>query len=174
MTLRSVMYLRLLLASCLLLQSACGFEPVYANRSEDYETSDMLAAIAIETPPGREGELLRAELYDLLNPESSGASPDFALKAALEMQYEPFIIEPDGTASRFRITFVSPFSLSRIADNTVVGRGTIRRQVSYNVSENDDYSTFVAQQDAVRRGLAELAEDYKMRLGALMSAGKKP
>jgi len=149
--------------------AGCGFQPIYADNPQRYDIRDALNGVQISTPVGREGELLRAELLDHLNPESRSTPLDFMLKIAIQSQFEPFIIEPDGTASRYRITITSPYTLTRMADDTVIAEGEVRRQVSYNVSEDDDYSTFVAQQDALKRVVVELAEDYKLRISALMA-----
>lgn len=156
-----------LLASLLML-AGCGFEPVYAQRDGQEDTLDHLAAIRVETPPGRSGELLGAELRDHFNPESVTADHAYVLKAGLDTQFQPFIIEADGTTARYNVILKSPFTLVRQADGATIERGVVNRQVSYNVSESDDYATFVTQSDTLRRGVIELAEDYRMRISAAL------
>lgn len=162
------LYIALLLAPALLL-GGCGFQPVYAQRAEAFDTLDMLAAIQIKTPAGRQGDQLKAELQDRFNPESIPTMARYELEAQIELISEPFIIEPDGTASRFRVTIQSPFTLKRLSDHQVINSGTVRYQVSYNVSETDDYSTVMSQGDAIKRGITELSEDYKMRISGVIA-----
>lgn len=149
--------------------AGCGFEPIYAKHDDNNPgVREHLESVAIDTPPGRQGELLYAELKDHFNPESDPSGADYTLKAGLETHYQPFIIESDGTAARYNILIKSPFTLVRNLDGKAIQSGTISRQVSYNVSESDDYATFVTQNDTLRRGIVELAEDYKMRVSAAL------
>ncbi len=161
--------LRVFVPSCLLVfVTACGFEPVYATREQGGTTRDVLAQIRVVTPFGRPGDQLKADIEDRLNPEAVSTGSKYELRVQLNQRAEPFIIDTDGTASRFVVTFDSPFSLVNLADGKEVANGQVQRSTSYNVSETDDYSTVIAQNDAVRRGITELAEDYKLRLGGLV------
>jgi len=154
--------------------SGCGFEPVYANRSAQYtEIADHLAAIRVETPRGKMGELLKARLEDHFNPMNSPAAIAYTLKVKVEQRADPSLIRADGTASRFDIVVISPFQLIRVGDNRVVEKGTITRSSSYNVSDADDYATYVSQNDATKRVMTEVAEDYKMRIGAALARLKQ-
>lgn len=160
-------YAPLVIALPLLL--SCGFEPIYANRSvQTIDTLDLLAAVTVETPNGRLGELLKANIEDHFNPMARHVPQAYRLKAKIQMGSEPFVIEQDGTASRYTITLTSPYELVHMTTNEVMDKGIIRREVSYNVSEDDDYSTFITRNDMIKRGIIELAEDYKMRIGARM------
>ena len=129
----------------------------------------MLEAITIEAPRGRRGQLFKAELEDHLNPSAAPTQPAYKLIANIGTSSEPMVIQSDGTASRYRIVIRSPFRLVRLSDNQVISKGTVRRSVSYNVSEDDDYATYIAQTEAYERGYAELAQDYKMRISAIMA-----
>lgn len=156
-------------AAALWLLSACGFEPVYGNREGRTDAVEVMRFIAVETAPGRHGELLKAEIEDRLNPEAIAAPARYRLKVDLQPAAEPSILEPDGTASRYTLKLVAPYRMIRIADNAELASGTVRHQLSYNVSERDDYSTIIGQQDAMRRGLTEVAEDVKQRISAVVA-----
>lgn len=158
-------WLRNLTLLSLLSLTACGFQPVYATRGPQ-DTVTQMAAIAVQTPAGRLGELLKAEVEDHLNPTANTTAIDYNLRIDLRSQSQPFIIEPDGTASRYTVTYTAPFALTRIADNKIISRGRVKRSVSYNVSESDDYATYTSQYDAQQRAIIELADDIKMRVSA--------
>lgn len=160
-----------LLATLILMASltGCGFEPVYGERTGVTDAVEVMPFIAVETIPGRLGEALKAEIEDRLNPEAVSVPARYRLKVDLQMQADPYMIEQDGTASRYILRFTAPYQMTRLADNTELAKGVVRHQVAYNVSERDDYSTFVGQQDASRRGLTELAEDIKLRIGAAVA-----
>lgn len=152
-----------------LLLTACGFEAVYADRSNHaVSTAGLLSAIVVDAPKGRMGELLKAKLEDHFNPTAQPSPAIYKLKAGIKTTAEPFVIESDGTASRYTITITSPFTLTALANGHVLEKGVIRRAVSYNVSEDDDYATFITENNMLERGMVELAEDYKMRISALM------
>lgn len=153
----------------LLCLSGCGFEPVYGDRPGQTDTIEVLPFITVLTTGGLQGEMLKARIEDRLNPKSISVPARYQLKVDLQTQADPYIIQQDGTASRYILRFIAPYRLIRLSDNQELSKGTIHHQISYNVSERDDYSTFVAQQDASRRGLTEIAEDIKLRIGAVVS-----
>lgn len=159
-------WLRNIAVMGLMLASACGFEPVYATRTPGEGAAVQMAAIAVQAPPGRLGQLLKAEVEDQLNPTAQVTGIDYNLKLDLSSVSQPFVIEQDGTASRYTVTFTAPFSLTRLADGAVITRGRVKRSVSYNVSETDDYATYTSQTDAMSRAVIELADDIKMRISA--------
>ncbi|MCI5048880.1 MAG: hypothetical protein MRY32_00905 [Rickettsiales bacterium] len=165
----------LLLFIGLLQVSACGFTPIHAKESPmQLEIADMLEAIQITAPRGKHGEMFKAALEDQLNPMANPIRPAYRLVTSISNTAEPLIIQSDGTAARYRIQINSRYELVRISDGQVVSNGNLRRSVSYNVSEDDDYATYIEKKDAFIRGLTELAEDYKLRIGAEMAKRLKP
>lgn len=160
----------LLMLVPLLVLQGCGFEPVYGRRRYDakYEKAELLMAIDVKTPPGKLSELFKARLEDHLNPKGRNIKAYYVLNVDLKSSAEPDVIELDGTASRYTIRYVAPFKLIAKESDKEVESGTITRLVSYNVSQQDDYSTFIAREAAQKRGVTELAEDFKLRMGAAM------
>jgi len=159
----------LALASMMALQ-ACGFEPVYGRRRYDakYERAELLMAVDVKAPPGKLSELFKARLEDHLNPKGRNIKAQYVLDVDIKSNAEPDVIELDGTASRYTIRYVAPFKLRTRDSGKEIDSGTITRLVSYNVSQQDDYSTFIAREAAQKRGMTELAEDFKMRVAAAM------
>lgn len=159
--------MRFLFLPVLLLLTACGFTPLH---SEAYraQTADSLAAIDVQAGTTRIGQLLKAEINDGINPEALAQPKQYVLAINL-LEYEvALFINPDGTSSRGDVEYHSSYVLTRIGDNKIVDRGQIKRVSSYNTSEAADYSSYVSEEDARRRGIVELAQDYKLRLANLV------
>lgn len=160
-----------LIITSICMLSACGFEPIYADRSTQHiEVVDLLASVIVKAPKDQNGELLKAAVEDLLNPEARAITPNYRLDLQMQMAAQPFIFNSDGTAGLYEVTLTVPYNLSRIADNKKVYKGRVSRSASYNVSESDDYATFVSKNDAFKRVTREAAEDIKLRLGAYFAS----
>ncbi|MBN67638.1 MAG: hypothetical protein CMM94_08775 [Rickettsiales bacterium] len=153
----------------LLSLAACGFTPVYSER---YNTRTELTQIDVIAPPGRNGALLEAELEDYFNPEHRPAEKRYLLEVKLAVNYIPIAIERDGTVARYSIELKSPFVLRRLSDNQVIYKDTVRRISSFNVSEQEDFATYVARSDASERGVKALAEDFRLRLSGFFSQSR--
>ncbi len=145
---------------------SCGFSPIYATHPEAARID--LSSVDVLPVPGREGQLLKISLEDKLNPDSRRSYIQYRLNAAIKTETSPIAINPDGTAGRYRILITSPFSLTDAESGQVLFSDTLRQSVSYQVSEGD-YSTYVASQDALRRGIEQLGEDYSSRIAAFLN-----
>lgn len=159
---------RVCVVGAMLAVTACGFEPIYANRTGNYTaTVDLLEATKIVVSPADlRGEQFKASLEDLLSPDAAMIAPAYRLEATMQNAVQPFIFNSDGTAGRYQITLTVPYVLYRMADNKVLFKGRASRIVSYNVSETDDFATHISMNDAYKRVGLEAAEDIKMRLSA--------
>lgn len=166
-------------ALALFLLTSCGFEPVHAKRNgASGETVAGLEAIDIRVSSARVqqsnistqqntarmAQLLQAELEDQFNPDYIRAPKRYILNVSLTESIGSVFVNPDGTSSRNDVTLASNFSITTIDDPKVLRSGSMSRVSSYNVSERADYATYVAEQDARKRGIAELARAYKLRM----------
>lgn len=147
--------------------SACGFEPLHGRTQHERTITGELAAIKVQTPSGIMGELLRAEIEDGVNPEYDNVQPRYRLQVDLIEQDIPLFINIDGTANRGEIRYTSHYVLVRLADNVILNQGKVSRVSSYNSSQTADYAAFVSKEDAKKRAILELAQDYKLRLANL-------
>lgn len=158
---------RSLILCALIALSACGFEPMYSREYQQRTIEGELAAIEVRTPKGILGELLRAEIEDAVNPEYLNVQPRYRLTIELVEEDIPLFINLDGTSNRGEIRYNSTYHLMRLADNVVVHTGNVLRISSYNSSQTADYAAFVSREDAKKRAILELAQDYKLRLANL-------
>lgn len=152
--------------------ASCDFKPIYAKPEAGGGVSAAMRMVRVETNPDRLGQILKSEMEDHLSPTSEKGVKEFVLKAGLNMETIPLLIEPDGTASRYNVILHSPYRLVRLADQKEIAKGEVKRVISYGVSENADFATAISQQDAIKRGVAELAADYQMRVAAALGGAK--
>lgn len=155
----------------LLALPACGFEPIYAKRGGE---NIALPRVTVETVPGRFGQLLKNGLEDKLTPGSSTKLGEYHLNATLTTTSAAVDVAKDGTASRYNIAIRSTYVLMDMSSGKQIDQGALQRVASYNNVTNAFLSTYIAEQDAVQRGIAELVEDYRLRIAALAARGFKP
>lgn len=147
----------------LLTLGACGFSPVY--ESPNKAGYSALSHVEVAPVAGRHGQVLRRTLQDILDPASVNGTSAYLLETSVGVEYIPIIIENDGTVSRYRVDIIIPLSLRESATAQAVFTDTVRRSVSYNVSESD-YSSYISSTDAVERGIEEAAHDVVQRITA--------
>ena len=147
--------------------TACGFEPLHSREYRARQEAD-LSAIEVQVDNSRLGQLLKAEITDGVNPDYQRAEKLYRLKVNLAEREIYLFINPDGTSSRGDIEYRSTYRVSRIVDGKVLHTGRINRVSSYNMSDRADYASYVSEEDARKRGILELAEDYRLRLANLL------
>lgn len=159
---------RALLLTALLALAACGFKPVHG---QDYRTEQdsSLSSVQVVVDNTRLGQLLKAEIQDGVNPSRERAEKLYTLRITLTQRDIYLFINPDGTAGRGDVRFISAYRLTRNLDSKVIKTGHLNRTASYNISETADYATYVSEEDAKKRGIVELGNDYKLRLANLMN-----
>lgn len=148
------------------LLSACGFQPLYGSK-EGFK--ERLASVYIDPIPERMGQVLKTKLEDKLNPRGLSENPDYRLIVTLTSTASAMGVGRDGTISRYNVNLTSSYQLLNAHDNSLVTSGDLRHTSSYNNVSNAYFSTFVSEQDAIKRGVAELAELYRQRLAAYLA-----
>lgn len=147
--------------------TGCGFEPLHGKRFQE-SLNVNLNEVAIDTDRSRLGQLLKAEIQDQVNPAHAPGPKKYALKITFTESELSLFINPDGTSSSGDLVYSSHYVLTRLSDGVVIDSGALQRQSSYNTSDNADYASFVSEEDARKRALLELAQDYKLRLANLL------
>lgn len=162
----------LLLATFLL--ASCGFHPMYGDNSAFGGNTPLAGNLVIDDIAGREGQIFRISLEDLLNPTGArSASPQYHLKIKLTKTLIPAVIKSDGTVQRYDVQFSSTFTLRDVVANKEVLKGNMNRTGSYNVATNANFATYEAGQDITERTLKEMAEDYVLRLSGYFTSVKE-
>jgi LPS-assembly lipoprotein len=160
------MSLRISLVALFLI-AGCGFEPMYGQKSDRYAIHD---GVIVNTPKGLMGEQLKVDLEDRLNPYGVVPKhPAYKLDTTLAVGQGAIGVARDGTVSRYNIYIDSTYTLTRLADSRVMMHGNLREVSSYNNPTSQYFSTYVSQTDATKRGITELAEMYRARIGEYLS-----
>lgn len=160
----------LVIAFCLLLLSACGFQPVYGNaRDLDIEVGTYLASTDVKVSNSRDMSLqkLHNAIEDRLNPTSSASvyGHAFELVINLAQQRSAGVIERNGQILRYNILLTSSYTLRDANTNEVLDTGKLVTTTSfYNADER--FAAYVSEQDAVDEAVKQLAEKYRMRLAS--------
>lgn len=156
------MLLRHSTALLLLLLAACGFQPLYGD--QDSADAKWLASVEVTQDKDRLSQVLGIAIEDALNPKGMRVAPQFRLAPKIQTAEYPVATNLDGSVSRFVVDVQSNYTLTRLVDKKQVDMGKLQRTASYNVSDNDDFATFMAKQDAQKRVMLELAELYRLKL----------
>lgn len=159
---------RIALTLALLTLTACGFKPLHSTEYRAKQGAD-LSMVDVQVDNSRLGQLLKAEITDGINPDFRAAKKLYSMRITLAEREIYLFINPDGTSSRGDIEYRTTYQLRRIADGTVLHSGRIFRVSSYNMAETADYASFVTEEDARKRGIHELAEDYRLRIPNLIA-----
>ncbi len=144
--------------------AGCGFQPLYATGDDgETVTEDGLAATRIQPIAGRTGQQLHNLLRDRLNPAGQSTTPDYVLEVAVSKRITELGIRVDETATRANLTMTARFTLRNAKTKRALLSSKSVSVNSYNILDAL-YATTVAENDAVKRGLRELANDIRLRL----------
>lgn len=151
---------------------ACGFQPLYGDRSIGAVSTVDLAAVQIDLIRDREGQMLRNELHDRFQPRGAALKPLYGLNIVLSQQRIGLAIRPDETGSRANLIILAKYSLRDLASGDVVFSGSTRAVTGYNVLPSD-FATTSSETDAIRRAVGDLTEQITTRVSVAI-AGRKP
>ena len=152
-------------AWCLVLLSAasCGFSPMYSKAND----KALASGIVIEAPSDRMGRQLQENLEDRLNPDGRiPARPAYKLVVTLGTTVSGMGVDRAGTVSRYNVILASNYKLIDLSDNKVVQGGELKHVSSYNNQANQYFSTIISERDSMERGMTELSELYRQRIGS--------
>lgn len=152
--------------------TACGFEPLYGNRSASGDAAfNDFHQIKVATIPERSGQMLRNELLDRLNYRGEPTQPLYELKIEMKEERRDVLVRSDEIATATDMTLTATYQLVDRKDGKVLASGSPRSIVRYNVLASP-YATLNSAEDARRRAAKQLAEDIRARLGVYFTAAK--
>jgi LPS-assembly lipoprotein len=156
----------LLLAATLL--SACGFQPLYGERSGGVPVRQAFSAISIVPIPDRVGQLVRNQLIDALTPQGRPRDPVYILTVVLTQTKEGVALQSDEQATRFNVTLEARFALRESDGGAVVTQGNTRSVAAFNIVRSE-FANITAEADAQRRAARQVADSIALRLGVHFS-----
>jgi LPS-assembly lipoprotein len=150
----------------LILLAGCGFRPLYAP-PEVGTTDPALATIQVVQIPDRLGQLLTIALRDGFNPSGERVDPQYTLHVGLSSIRRDTALRIDSTATRAQIDVRATYQLIDLRRNVVVLYGSARSNDSIDLVDNE-YANVVADNDARRRALRDIAAQIQTRCGGYL------
>lgn len=145
--------------------SACGFQPLYSRPQDGVlSPAEQMAAVRIAPLPDRVGQQLHNLLRDRLNPRGQPRDPAYELKVNLAESRQELSIRKDETATRANLIVSAQFFLQEVGTAQVLLRGLATSTNSYNILKSQ-FATTYAELNARKRGLREISDDIRTRLG---------
>jgi len=148
----------------LLFVAACGFEPLYYSTQSSRNPGPLLTTVKINAIADREGQTLRNNLVEKLNPQGEPENPRYTLSVKLTEAQKDLGIESDTSATFSRLQVSGSFALRNLETGNTVFRGISQSSVSFNVVDSP-YGEFAAENSARDRALGQISEDIYIRLG---------
>lgn len=142
--------------------SACGFTPLYGERSLSAAPSvnDAMRRVVVRPLPDRQGQKLSQVLREQLQPRGVN-KPLYDLEIHLATRIEEVGVRRDATSSRANYILTANFYLNEGPNRLFDDR--VQAIVSYNILD-EQYATVASQADAENRAIRLVGEDIKTRL----------
>jgi LPS-assembly lipoprotein len=161
------MMFRIAILTLSLLLAACGLRPMYAD-GNDGAVAGGLAGVGIQPIPGRSGWLVRKELAQRFG-EPLGETR-YRLEVELDDDITGFGIRGDRAATRERRTLRARYRLVDVTSGAVVLDATAGADAGIDVVSSE-YATVAAEQTALERLSAQLADQIVGRVALFVSRG---
>lgn len=147
------------------LLAGCGLQPLYGRHAAGGSTLGELQTIRIAPIQDRPGQQLHNALRNEVNPRGQPVDPRYLLDVDLVISKQEIGVRKDETATRANLVLSGTYRLTRIADTVEMTNGVAKSIVSYNIVDSE-FGTYAAEQDALQRGIDQLAEQLRLRLAA--------
>jgi len=159
---------------CLLfvgLLAGCGFRPLYGETSQ-FDVIQEFSEIQVAPIKDRIGQQLKNEIELLLHSRGKAVKPRYRLSAELNESKSSLAVKKSAIATRANLRLVSRFRLRGVATGAAIDEWTNQITVSYNILDSE-FATLMAEKDARKRAVQELAQEARVTLGAVLSAEEK-
>jgi len=148
--------------------TACGFQPIYGERSGGATVRQDIRAISIAPIPDRVGQLVRNQLIDALTPQGQPREALYTLTVALTQTKEGVAFQSDEQATRFNVSLEAIYVLRDVKDGAVITQGATRSVAAFNIVQSE-FANITAEADAQRRAARQVADGIALRLGVFFS-----
>lgn len=168
---RPLVAVALVLAASVPLLSACGdsgFRPLYGSSGIGANVDERLAQVDVAPIPGRVGQRIRNELIFESTGGGAALPPTLRLEVAIRESVTSTLVRQDGNADAQVYGLEAQFTLVRVADNSVVLKGSSFARAGFERFESI-FSNVRAREDAENRAAKTLGDDLKSRLVAYLA-----
>ena len=146
--------------------AACGFHPLYAERTP-LAYDPALAAIEVRPAPDRIGQILVDQLREQFNPRGANVKPRYVLSIALTVARADLGIRRDNTSTRGELTLYATLKLDEAGSDTTVLQESIRRLAAFNLPD-DAFAATVAEQNAREEAANDLGREIAERIAVYL------
>ena len=166
--------LRPLLFTLPLLATACGFQPMYGSHSPSgadaaatesgREAETGFSAIKIAVIPDRNGQVLRNDLIDRLNPRGEPSAPKYRLSVdGLNVQMRELDLTKNSEATRAQVVATAQLELKDAQNGTVLLSRQVKSISSYNILPSE-FATNVTEANATQNSILDLSRQIELQL----------
>lgn len=162
--------LPVLLTISAMLLAGCtgGFQPMYAS-SAFGGPSASLAAVDIQTIPGRAGQRIRNELVFQSESGSEPVEKRYRLEMAVRESTTSNLLVSSGTARSETVNLDATFRLIDLTTNRPVLTGESYGRAPFERFDSN-YANVRAERDAIDRAARTVARDMRSRLEAFLAS----
>ena len=153
----------------LLLLGGCGLRPLYGGGGSG-EVAQALRSVEVAPIEGRAGWLVRTALEDRLGGAAAGERR-YRLEVELDDRIIGFGVRRDDAETRERRTLRARYRLIEQARGTVVVDATAGSDAGIDVVSSE-YATVAAEESALERLAAEVADQIVTRLALFARRGE--
>jgi len=150
--------------------AGCGFRPLYGETTRQ-DVIQEFSEIQVAPIKDRIGQQLKNELELLLHSRGKSAKPRYRLSARLNESRSSLAVKKSAIATRANLRLVSRFRLQGAGSGSIE-EWTNTITVSYNILDSE-FATLMAEKDARKRAVQELAQEARVTLGAVLGAEEK-
>ena len=156
------MYKKHFLLFSLAFLTACGFKPIYGTGPNSVLINEM-RYIKVMPIENRIGQQLLNHLEQMIAPEGSSQPKKYLLKVVLQESKQTLALKKSKISTRANIRFSASYNLIDKSENRPLADGNSHIVASYNIL-SQNYATLIAEKDARKRAVREIARDITIKL----------
>lgn len=149
-----------------LILSGCGFQPLYGVHEQGHVIEDF-SYVNVAPMADRIGQQLHNELERLLHPNGKAPRARFRLTADLTEGKSSLAVKKSAFATRANLNVQANYKLQQTNSGKDVLSATNSITVSYNIFDSQ-FATLMAEKDARKRAIRELAHEIRIRLAVYL------
>lgn len=161
-----MLFRQTILAAIALILSGCGFQPLYGVHSDGQVIED-LSFVNVAPMADRIGQQLHNELERLLHPNGKAPRARYRLSAELTESKSSLAVKKSAFATRANLKVTATYRLQQAYSGEQRFSSSNSITVSYNIFDSQ-FATLMAEKDARKRAIRELAQEIRIRLAVYL------
>ena len=149
-----------------LILSGCGFQPLYGV-GNDTRVIEDLSFVSVAPMADRIGQQLRNELKRLLHPNGKAPRARYRLSAELSESTSSLAVKKSAFATRANLVMTANYNLQQAYSGEQRFTSSNSITVSYDIFDSQ-FATLMAEKDARKRAIRELAQEIRIRLAVYL------